>query len=385
MYDLIIRNGSVYGMDSATGPQNMDVAIAGGLICDLSPNISESGLHEIDASGQIVTPGLIDFHAHFYKGGTGIALDFSSYLPTGVTNAVDAGSAGFGNIESFLSAQTELERRNTKIYLYLSAEGLSTLPTHNENIDPRYFDRKKIKQLCTRYPDRICGLKLRISEPIAAASGVTSFDALRAGVEIAEECGLPISVHMPDFQGDLSELIDILRPGDIFCHVFTPKKGVLEGTALSSEILRGKQKGIVMESACGKGHLGNRVASIAIQSGFYPDIISGDFTKANFTFSPAGTLPYLMSRFMALGMTFEQVLACCTSFPAKKMGMEGKLGSIQVGRRANLAVFQQKEGKYSFDDIAGDVIEGHEMLIPQVTILEGEIVYNQALYAGSIS
>ena len=140
-----------------------------------------------------------------------------------------------------------------------------------------------------------------------------------------------------------------------------------------------------MESACGKGHLGNRVASIAIQSGFYPDIISGDFTKANFTFSPAGTLPYLMSRFMALGMTFEQVLACCTSFPAKKMGMEGKLGSIQVGRRANLAVFQQKEGKYSFDDIAGDVIEGHEMLIPQVTILEGEIVYNQALYAGSIS
>ena len=162
--------------------------------------------------------------------------------------------------------------------------------------------------------------------------------------------------------------------------MFTPKRGMLEDGRISPEIVRGREKGIIMESACGKGHLGNRVAAMAIQEEFYPDIISGDFTKANYTFSPAGTLPYLMSRFMALGMTFEQVLACCTSFPAKKMGMEGTIGCIREGARANLAVFQRKQGEFLFGDVEGDTVQGHEMLVPQATILEGEVVYNQTLY-----
>ena len=379
MYDLILRNGTLYDVSRGLRGEVADIAIENGVIRKIAPDIPENAPHEIEVSGRTVTPGLIDFHAHFYAGGTGIALKFSTYWPAGVTSAVDAGSAGFGNIESFLSSQTEEERRNTKAYLYLGSGGLSTLPAHNENIHPKYFDRKKIKMLCERYTDRICGLKLRISAPIAEISGTTSLDSLRIGVEIAEECGLPISVHIPDFQGNLSQLIDILRPGDIFCLVFTPKRGILEDDRISPEIVRGRKKGVVMESACGKGHLGNRVAAMAIQEGFYPDIISGDFTKANYTFSPAGTLPYLMSRFMALGMTFEQVLACCTSFPAKKMGMEGKLGCIREGTPANLAVFQREQGEFIFSDVEGDTILGHEMLIPQATILEGEVVYNQTL------
>ena len=380
MYDLIVRNGLLYGRRDGRNGAAADIAIAGGKICKIAPRIQERGVREIDVQGMTVTPGLIDFHAHFYSGGTGTALRFSDYIAAGVTNAVDAGSAGAGNIEAFLSGQTELERRNTKVYLYCATEGLTPLPDHDEVINPKFFNRKKIGQLCRQYPDRICSLKLRISAPIAQRSGVASLDALRAGVEIAEECRLPLSVHMPDFEGELGELIDILRPGDIFCHVFTPKKGIMAGEEISPEIVRGQKKGILMESACGKGHLGNRVAQAAFRAGFYPDLISGDFTKATYCLPPAGTLPFLMSRFMALGMPFERVLDCCTALPAKKMGLEGEIGCLKEGARANLAIFMRKQGRYMFDDVESHVVEGHEMLIPQATILEGEIAYSQLLY-----
>ena len=184
MYDLILRNGTLYDVSRGLRGEVADIAIENGVIRKIAPDIPENAPHEIEVSGRTVTPGLIDFHAHFYAGGTGIALKFSTYWPAGVTSAVDAGSAGFGNIESFLSSQTEEERRNTKAYLYLGSGGLSTLPAHNENIHPKYFDRKKIKMLCERYTDRICGLKLRISAPIAEISGTTSLDSLRIGVEI---------------------------------------------------------------------------------------------------------------------------------------------------------------------------------------------------------
>ena len=380
MYDLILRSGFLYDPENGLQGEISDIAVRDGRVEKISADIRESGTHEIDLSGLAVTPGLVDFHAHFFSGGAGTALSYSSYLPTGVTNAVDAGSAGFNNLETFLSGQSELERRNTKVYMNLAAEGQSSLPTHNENIDPAYFDARRIRVMCERYPDRVIGLKLRISAPIAQQSGVTSFDSLRRAVEIAEECHLPLSVHMPDFEGELSELVDILRPGDIFCHAYTPKKGIMDGNSVSDEAVRCMKKGVLLETACGKGQVGHEVALAAFRKSLYPAIISGDFTRATYTFPPAGTLPYQMSRFMALGMNFEDVLVGCTATPAAKMDMKNTLGCIKEGCIANLAVFERKQGTFIFDDILHKQIRGKEMLIPKLTILEGNIVYNMLTY-----
>lgn len=381
MYDLILKNGLLKDWAAGWTGQKADIAIENGIISRIAASISgEKASHVLDVKGRTITPGLIDFHAHFFSGAANISLEFSSYLATGVTNAVDAGSAGVSNVDSFLRILTEREKRNTRIYLNVASEGLSCQGDHPENIHPSYFNRKKIRLLCDRYPEMIVGLKIRISKEIAEISKTTSFEALRAAVVIAGECGLPLSVHMPDFQGDLSELIDILRPGDIFCHVLTPQKGIMEGDMVSKEILRGKEKGIIMESACGRGHLGHRPALAAMKAGLYPDIISGDLTRGTFNYKPAVSLPYLMSRFCAMGMPFEKVLECCTSFPAKMMGMEGKIGCLKEGAAANLAVFDEKVGRFAFTDVEGIEIEGNKMLNPAVTILEGEPVYNNLSY-----
>ncbi len=380
MVDFLLKNGLLIDEESGYKKSKCDIAVKDGRIAKIASEIDTEARNKVDLDGYVVTPGLIDFHAHFFSGGTNTALEFSSYLPTGVTNAVDAGSAGDSNVDSFLRVLSERERRNTRIFLNVSSEGLSCLGDHPENIHPDYMNKNKILRLCRQYSKEIIGLKLRISNEIAAFSHTTSFDSLRKAVEIAEECGLPLSVHMPDFQGELKELIDILRPGDIFCHVFTPCKGILENGKVSEEIFRGREKGILFDCACGKGHFGHETAAKALEKGFLPDFISGDLTRNTFGCPPAASLPHLMNRFMALGLSLETVVKIVTTNPARQMGMEGQIGCLREGAKANIAVFQLKEGNTVFEDVRHVQITGKERLVPMASMLEGEWFFNQMYF-----
>ena len=304
------------------------------------------------------------------------SLEFAVYPATGVTYAVDAGSAGDSNVETFISTLSLKEKRHAGIFLNVSSEGLSCLGDHPENINPAYYNEAKILKLCRRYPDLICGIKVRISEDICEISNTTSFEALRAAVRIAEKAGLRVSVHMPAFQGDISELIDILRPGDIFCHVFTPQKGIQDGDGISKEVFRGREKGIIFESACGKGHLGHEIAGKAIRAGFLPDIISGDLTRNTFGNTPAVSLPYLMNRFMAMGMSFPDVLATVTEKPAALLGLTGQIGCLKAGAVADIAVFQREQKPVTFVDARGVSVTGSELLTPAAAMMEGEWAFN---------
>lgn len=380
MVDFLLKNGLLLDEANDYVYSKYDIAVKDGVIVKIAPEIEMEARNRVELEEKLVTPGLIDFHAHFFSGGTNTSLEFSSYLPTGVTNAVDAGSAGDSNIDSFFRVLSERERRNIKIYLSLSSEGLSCLGDHPENIHPDYMNVKKIRQICKRYPEEIVGLKVRISKEIAEFSHTTSFDSLRKAVEVAEECKLPLSVHMPDFQGELSELIDILRPGDIFCHVFTPNKGILEDGNVSDEIFRGREKGILFDCACGKGHFGHETAAKAMKKGFLPDFISGDLTRNTFGCLPAASLPHIMNRFLALGMPLETVIRIVTTNPAKQMRMEGQIGCLKEGAKANIAVFQRKEGEFVYEDVCHVTIVGKERIVPMATMLEGEWAFNQLCF-----
>lgn len=372
MLDLILKNGVLVDPANGFHGEKRDIGIENGKIAVIAEAVNQPAKAVTDLKGYTVTPGLIDFHAHFYAGGTNTALEYSRFAATGVTAAVDAGSAGTANFESYMNGLTAQERRNTRQYLNVSPEGLTPLGDHPENINPKYYNAKKAVALCEKFQGEIVGLKVRISEDVAEFSNTTSFEALRAAVALGDQLGLPVSVHMPAFQGELSELIDILRPGDIFCHVFTPQKGILADGKVSQEIFRGREKGILFESACGKGHFGHETARLALEVGFLPDIISGDLTRATFGNRPAHSLPYLMSRFIALGMTFEEVLKTVTTTPAKVMGMEGVLGCLKEGARANLTVLDRQQGEFSFTDVRGNTVVGKELLVPVMAVVEGE-------------
>lgn len=153
------------------------------------------------------------------------------------------------------------------------------------------------------------------------------------------------------------------------------KKGILEDGKVSQEMFRAREKGIILESACGKGHFGHECAKVAIESNLYPDIISGDLTKNTFNYEPAMSMPYLMSRFVALGMNFEEVIKTVTTNPAKALKKYGEIGCLKVGAKANITVIDRFKKDIIFEDVNGVKVEGKELLVPEITLIEGKIVY----------
>lgn len=64
MYDLLVKNGILIDAVLKVN-ERMDIAVSNGRVEDISPRISEGGSkHVVDATGMLVTPGLVDIHAH---------------------------------------------------------------------------------------------------------------------------------------------------------------------------------------------------------------------------------------------------------------------------------------------------------------------------------
>ena len=65
-------------------------------------DLGESYFYKGSVAGLIVSPGLIDLHTHVYWGGTSLGIDADEFArASGVTTAIDTGSAGPGNFMGF--------------------------------------------------------------------------------------------------------------------------------------------------------------------------------------------------------------------------------------------------------------------------------------------
>lgn len=81
MRKLVIRNGFVLSLDPQVGDRmNADVLVSDGRIGDIGSNLEVAGAEEIDATGMIVMPGLVDAHLHTWQTGIrGIAGDWTLF------------------------------------------------------------------------------------------------------------------------------------------------------------------------------------------------------------------------------------------------------------------------------------------------------------------
>ena len=222
MFDLIIRNGHL--MDPRCNlDKQADIGIKGRHIVDIGNLEGKECLQSVDAKGCLVVPGLIDFHAHAAYG----ISDFSMpadlvQIPSGVTSMVDAGSTGVTDFEAFYHRNIITSIMTVKSFLHVASEGQRTHLKY-ENPDPARYDLEKIKMLCETYKDNIIGLKLRQSRDIVGELGLKP---LEGALLLGEEVGLRLSVHATDSPGDIRDTLSLLRPGDIFCHMYH-QKGVL--------------------------------------------------------------------------------------------------------------------------------------------------------------
>lgn len=369
--DYIIRGGHVIDCYQGISKQ-MDIAVKDGKIVDAE---NAEAVHEIDAAGCIVTPGLIDFHTHIGAFVTELGIvGEASYFPNGVTSVVDAGSTGTSNYEAFriLSAQSRLR---IKAYLNVSPAGLVTTAYH-ENVDPDHYQKEKLIRLLKKYPDQLLGFKIRQSKEIVGDLGT---EPERAMIEIAEEAGCPVVVHTTNPPRDVDDIAKQLRPGDVYAHVYQGKgKTVVEDGKVRPEFFEYQKKGIIFDAANGTNHFSLDVAQKCLEQGFLPDVISTDLTtKSAYIPGKVFSLPFIMSKYMALGLPMEKIIECTTLTPARLMKEEKEIGSLCAGTCADIAIHRVIPHETVFEDCFGKKLQGDSLLKTELTMREGNVVYRQ--------
>lgn len=372
-YDVLIKNGIVIdpGLNLYA---KYDVAIKGNTIAAINENIQAQADTLINAEGLLITPGLIDFHTHLFYGGTDIGVKPDmAFLPLGVTTAVDTGSAGTANYSVFSSAIIANSIVRIKSYLNVCPSGLSTTRYH-ENVSPQYYDKKKMASILDKFGHEILGLKVRSSKELVEHEGL---EPLKRTIALAEEFNLPVAVHTTNPPEDAAEIAKLLRPGDIYVHVYqgTGNNIIDSEGKVKAEIKAARERGVIFDAANGGNHWVFSIARAAMKDDFYPDVISTDITTKTLYKAPVYGLPYIMSKYLNMGMSMEAVVAACTKTPAKLMHMENKIGTLKPGAYADVALFSLDNTPTRFADTKGEVMIGEQLLIPKITIKDGQIVY----------
>lgn len=379
--DFIIRGGRV--MDPYTAVDEIkDVVIQNTRIIDPQGEMVECD-HVIDATGCIVTPGLVDFHTHIFYEGSGTCIRPDFMISQGTTAAVDAGSAGTVTYESFYKSVIAQSAVRIKSFLTTYSGGQLDFKLC-EDFNPDLINFTRMERVIDQYRDNILGLKIRISKGVVPED--KGLEYLKRVVELAEELdaklgtALRVCVHTTNSPIAAGELADSLRPGDIFCHCFqgTGNTIVTEDGHIAPRILEARKRGVIFDAANGRGNFSLETARRALKAGFAPDIISTDLTLDKFNIPPyAKNLLTVMAKYMTLGMDFMDVLKAVTAVPAGIMGMEGRIGTLKPGAYADLVILRQKHINFVQKDYRNEELACDTLLMPQLTMCAGEINFCQ--------
>lgn len=377
---LLLKNGHVLDPYNQID-QVADVLVEDGKIVQVG-QVRERADNAIDASGCYVTPGLIDHHCHLYPlakiGLPAEAVCFAS----GVTTAVDAGSAGcatYPEHRPFIQSS----KLGIRAYLNVCSTGLSSLPVL-EDADPAHWDEGAIRACFDQYAGELLGLKLRTSAPIVKELG---YAPLRAAVELAEKLGVSVMVHCTNPPGEMSELLSILRPGDVLTHMYMNQgSAIVENGVVKDCVLQARERGVVFEAADARAHFGLEVAQTAIRAGFWPDILASDLTALSMHLRPtAFNMAMQIAKYKELGIPFSTLIKLCTQAPAAHMGMLDTIGSLTVGHAADVAVFRplQREnifGDRPYGNEGQKQMMGETVYEPVLTLKDGDMVYRSVTF-----
>lgn len=374
-FDLLIKGGEV--VDPGSGRSGrLDVGIKRNRIAAVEANLPADSAHRvIDASGQYVTPGLVDLHTHVYHSVTcwGIHADPVA-ARSGVTTWLDVGSAGAYNLQGFREFIAKPAQSRLYALLNISSIGLTASTWELANLN--YCDVDLCCKLIDHHRDLVLGVKVRIDTNTTSGTGI---EPLRRARQAAERTGLPLMAHIGKAPPELPEVLDLLRPGDILTHCFTGQsmRIIDERGKLLDSAKRAWESGVVMDIGHGAGSFSFETAEALITAGYRPDVISSDIHQFSIH-GPLFDLPTCMSKFLALGLSFAQVVEAATSRPAAVMGMQNEIGTLQPGALADVALFQLVEGDFTFYDIHMNPRQGKQLIRNTLTIINGRELARQS-------
>ena len=373
IFDLLLTGGTV--IDPAAGTQQkLDVGITADRIAAIRANISPMSARKVlNVDGCIVTPGLIDFHVHSYWGVNPYGFNADPIcLASGVTTTMDAGSSGPTNFLGFRKLVYEPSCTRMLAFVAIAQHGVLNDPGELENL--RFADAEGAAQAVAENRDVAIGIKLRMHKK---SVGENSREALRLAVNAGEACRAPVMVHVGDTAISMEEIVDSLRAGDVVTHCYTPQEpSILDKSGrLLDEVRKAQERGVIFDVGHAGGHFDFNLARRAMGDGLLPDIISSDLhgRLKQPGFGIIGDLPTVMTKFLALGLSLERIIAACTLHPARAIGWHDRLGSLAVGREADIAVLQVVTESVNLKDSLGGEMIARQRIAPRWTIRAGEV------------
>lgn len=374
-YDLLIQGGTL--VDPAQGVNAVrDVVFVDGEVTDVGENLAATEAREvIDASGRYVTPGLIDVHVHVFPGVSFLGVEPDpTCLARGVTTVVDAGSAGADTFPGFRKYVIEVSQTRILAQLNISSQGM--LSRHvGEFALPEYADVDACCRMIEQHRDLILGVKVRLTKNsiVAQSAGMTPLHRAR---EAADAAGLPIMVHPQAAWCDsIDDILKVMKKGDILTHTFHGSAcGIMDGDSgkVRASVLDAIERGVIFDVGHGAGSFSWDVVEAAMAEGVLPMTISSDLHTGNIN-GPVYDLANVLTKFLHLGLSLDDVLARVTSVPAAAVLMQDRIGTLAPGAWGDAVVFELREGTYNLEDCHGGVRTGMRSLEPVIVIKAGRV------------
>src|SRR5258706_3229854 len=378
-FDLVIKAGKV--LDPSQKLRGIrDIGIRYGVVEAVEPSIpAERALRVLDANGRLVTPGLIDLHAHTYPYGSAIGIPADELVPyQGTATVVSAGDAGANNFAAFRRYVVPQTRTRMYAFVHIANIGLTGFPVA-ELFNISYADPAVAAKCLVENADIVLGVKVRMSENVIAKHGLEPLKRAIAACEMAGTKG-KVMCHIGGVQTRelMSDILDTLRPGDILTHSFSGAPNdagqftnIVQDGKLLPAALNAKKRGVVFDVGHGGGSFDYTIAQAPIAQGVGPDTISSDIHGFSGNTPGIPYLTWVMSKFLNLGFTLEQVVAMTTINPARVINKLPKLGTLQLGAPADVSILEIVEGPVQFVDTRNNTRDGKEHLRPIQTILAG--------------
>lgn len=367
-FDLLVKGGEV--VDPGSGRRGRyDIAVKRDRIAAVDPNIpADAAARVIDATGKIVTPGLVDLHSHVFHGCSywGVKPDPVASR-SGVTTWIDAGSAGAMTMEGFREYIVKPAR--ARIYALLNISYIGLVGPDHELMNLNYCDVDVFKRIFDLNRDLVLGVKVRMMSSTVGEQGIKPLERAR---KAADECAVPMMMHIGYAPPSIDECLPFLKKGDILTHCFTgfDMRILREDGKLRPSAREAWERGVIMDIGHGTGAFVFEVAEPLIQQGYKPSVISTDIHQLSIR-GPMYDLPTCMNKCLTLGMSVEEVVEASTAAPAKAVGLDDEVGSLKPGLAADIALFEMEKGAFRYYDVNMDMREGRERLKHSLTIVGG--------------
>lgn len=357
-WDLLIRGGTLIDPAQSISARR-DVAFHGGVVAAVAQTLTGDATDVIDAGGALVTPGLIDLHTHVYHGlVTGRHAD-QTCLANGVTTVVDAGSAGWMTLRGLRDYVIPTYQTRVYVFLHISATGLVINRIMPELAEIKFAQVEETVRTVAENRGVVLGIKVRIAHGATGQDNQgNAREALRRARQAADLARVPLMVHVSDTPIPLPEILDSLRAGDIATHILN---GNLENVLgpdgrVRREVRAAQERGVVLDVGHASIHCDANIARRALGEGLRPTTLSTDLHTP-----PLGRLVYnlraIMSKFLALGMTLDDVVASVTSRAAAVIGKSAELGSLAPGMIGDAVVLDLEDGQFTYFDGARNEVK----------------------------